>query len=230
MTITVIFFESALEIIPEFLRNHSMVRKEWKNNTKTKNRGILLDKAIHSPIMNQLKNPGKQGRPDIVFYSLLNLLYSPLLEKNKINILVHTITNQCISIPSLWRIPVNYNRFLGLFAQLLYKKRVPLEGESLLTVTKCTLDNILMEYENQPIFLLEEPNDDSLTLDSLDWQDVQDAVFLIGGFQSGDSYFPFKQKLKDHGMFHSLSLYEEVKPTWIITSKLIHWLEANFLD
>jgi rRNA pseudouridine-1189 N-methylase Emg1 (Nep1/Mra1 family) len=57
MTITVIFFESALELIPEFLRNHSMVRKEWKNNTKKKNRGILLDRAVHNPIMNQVLDP-----------------------------------------------------------------------------------------------------------------------------------------------------------------------------
>ena len=230
MTITVIFFESALELIPEPLRNHSMIRREWKNNTKKKNRGILLDKAIHSPIMNQVQNPDKQGRPDIVYYSLINLLYSPLLTKNTIEVIVHTITNRCISIPSQWRIPVNYNRFLGLFSQLLYKKRVPLEGEAILTVNKCTLDQLLVEYEDQPIFLLEEPNEDSLTVKTLDKQDVQDAVFLIGGYQSGDSNFPFKQKFIDHRSFQSLSLYDDVKPAWIITSKLIHWLEGLFLE
>ena len=228
MTITIIFFESALELIPDFLRNHSIVRKEWKYNTKKKNRGILLDRAIHNPLMNQVQNPGKQGRPDIVYYSLLNLLYSPLLANNLLEVKIHTITNRCISIPSQWRIPVNYNRFLGLFGQLLYKKRVPLEGEALLTVTKCNLDQILMDFEDQPIFLLEEPNDETITLDSLDKQDVQDAVFLIGGFQSGDSHFPFKQKLANHPAFHSLSLYEDVKPAWIVTSKLIHWLEEYF--
>jgi rRNA small subunit pseudouridine methyltransferase Nep1 len=230
MTITVIFFESALELIPESLRNHSLIRKEWKNSTKRKNRGILLDRAIHSPIMKQLPEPGKQGRPDIVYYSLLNLLYSPLVADETIKIIIHTITNHCILIPSQWRIPVNYNRFLGLFAQLLYKKRVPLEGEALLTVSKCTLEKILMEYEDQPIFLLEEPNDETLTLNKLDKQEVQDAVFLIGGFQSGDSSFPFKQKLANHRGFYSLSLYEEVKPAWIITSKLVHWLEDFFSD
>lgn len=230
MTITVIFFESALELIPEFLRNHSLVRKEWKNNTKKKNRGILLDRAVHNPIMNQVLDPGKQGRPDIVYYSLLNLLYSPLVAKGTIEILVHTITNHCISIPSKWRIPVNYNRFLGLFAQLLYKKRVPLEGEALLTVTKCTLDQILREYEDQPIYLLEKPNNDTLTLNTLDKQYIQDAVFLIGGFQSGDSYYTFKQKMVNHREFYSLSLYKEVKPAWVITSKLVHFLEECFLD
>jgi len=229
MTITVIFFESALELIPEFLRNHYLVRKEWKNNTKKKNRGILLDRAIHNPIMNQVPEPGKQGRPDIVYYSLLNLLYSPLVANETIKIIIHTITNHCIVIPSRWRIPVNYNRFLGLFAQLLYKKRVPLEGEALLTVYKCNLAQILMEYEDQSIFLLEEPNEDTLTINSFDKQDIQDAVFLIGGFQSGDSKFPFKQNLVNHLDFHSLSLYKEVKPAWIITSKLVHWLEEYFL-
>ena len=230
MTITVIFFESALELIPESLRNHSLVRKEWKNNTKRKNRGILLDRAIHNPIMKQVPEPGKQGRPDIVYYSLLNLLYSPLVANDTVKIIIHTITNQCIIIPSHWRIPVNYNRFLGLFAQLLYKKRVPLEGDALLTVSKCTLAKILMEYEDQPIFLLEEPNEDTLTINNFDKQDIQDAVFLIGGFQSGDSEFPFKPNLADHQKFYSLSLYEEVKPAWIITSKLIYWLEDYLLD
>ena len=230
MTITVIFFESALELIPEFLRNHSLIRKEWKDSTKRKNRGILLDKAIHNPIMKQVPEPGKQGRPDIVYYSLLNLLYSPLVANDTIKIIVHTITNHCIVIPSHWRIPVNYNRFLGLFAQLLYKKRVPLEGEALLTVSKCSLEKILVEYENQPIFLLEEPKEDILTMNSFNKQDIQDAVFLIGGFQSGDSKFPFKQNLGNRHDFYSLSLYKEVKPAWIITAKLVHWLEGYLLD
>ncbi|MCK4848895.1 MAG: hypothetical protein KAT16_07730 [Candidatus Heimdallarchaeota archaeon] len=230
MTITIIFFESALTLIPEFLRNHSLVRKEWKNNIKKKNRGILLDRAIHNPIMNQIPESGKQGRPDIVYYSLLNLLYSPLVADETIKIIIHTITNHCIVIPSQWRIPVNYNRFLGLFAQLLYKKRVPIEGEALLTVSKCSLAKILKEYEDQPIFLLEEPNEDTLTINNLDKQDIQDAIFLIGGFQSGDSKFPFKQNLVNHYAFHSLSLYDDVKPAWIITSKLVHLLEEYLLD
>ena len=56
------------------------------------------------------------------------------------------------------------------------------------------------------------------------------AVFLIGGFQSGDSKFPFKQNLSNRHDFYSLSLYKEVKPAWIITAKLVHWLEGYLLD
>ena len=225
MTIKVIFFESALELIPEARRNHPTIRKKWKENIKKKNRGIILDKAIHNPLMSGLEDIEKRGRPDIIYYSILNLIYSPIVQKNDVEIIVHTYTDHCIFIPSNWRIPVNFNRFTGLMSQLLYKKRIPLEGDAILTVSKCSLGKLLEKYENKSQFLLESPSEGQLIINNLDNLLVQDSVFLIGGYQSGDSNFPFHQELLKRKNLQTISLYHDIKPAWMIASKLIHLLE-----
>ena len=229
MTIKVILFESALELIPESVRNHSLVRKEWRTNTRKKNRGILLDRAIHNPLMGSLNDSEKRGRPDIVYYSLLNLLYSPIVKKNLVKVIIHTYTDHCIIIPSFWRIPVNYNRFVGLMSQLLLKKRIPVEGEPILTVFKSKLTEILQKYGKNQIFMLESPNNTSVPIRRLDDLNINDSVFLIGGFQAGEPSIILQGELSKKDNFKQISLYPEVKPAWVITSKLIHLIEDQLL-
>lgn len=227
MSITIIFFESALELIPETLRNHPLIKKEWRSNVKKKNRGIILDGAIHRSLINLLEAGEKRGRPDIIHHSLLNLVYSPLFLEGKINVLIHTRSNLCIKIPSIWRIPVNYNRFIGLFAQLLLNKRVPLSGDPLLTAEHCTLEKILQGFEGSEIFLCEasgEKNKDILVKNLEEISEFTSKVFLIGGFQHGD---PESEFLRLSPYFFTLTLYKDIKPAWVITAKLIHWLEAG---
>ncbi len=229
MVISIIFFETAIELIPESLRNHPLIRKEWKTNTRKKNRGILLDNAIHASLMKDLPSREKRGRPDIIYYSLLNLLYSPLISDNKVKIIIHTYNNRCIHIPSDWRIPVNYNRFVGLFSQLLYKKRIPIEGKSLLTVDNCTMNQILENFSQNRIFLLERLTETSNEFFKFNTKVDDDSVFLIGGFQSGESSFLLNAELPTNLDFQQISLYEETKPAWIIASRIIHNLEDQLL-
>ncbi len=229
MVITIIFIESALELIPESLRNHPVIRKNWKTTTRKRNRGILLDTAIHGSIMTKLPDKEKRGRPDIVFYSLLNLLYSPLVANNTLKIIIHTYTEHCIHIPSHWRIPVNYNRFVGLFSQLLYKKRIPVEGEPILSVIRCTLEKLIQKYDHNKIYLLESPAKISVYVSSLKSLVDEDAIFIIGGFQSGESSLLFKTNIVSNPNFQQISLYQETKPAWTISSRLLHMLEDQLL-
>ncbi|MHA1993671.1 MAG: hypothetical protein ACW97Z_03955 [Candidatus Hodarchaeales archaeon] len=229
MVVTVIFFESALELIPESLRTHSLIRKEWKTTTRKRNRGILLDTAIHGSFMTNLPEKEKRGRPDIVFYSLLNLLYSPLVVNHALKIIIHTYTEHCIYLPSHWRIPVNYNRFVGLFSQLLYRKRIPVEGEPILSVTRCTLGELLQEFSESKIYLLESPNENSEIITSLEYLLDDDVIFLIGGFQSGEASFLSNTNLTVNQHFQQISIYNETKPAWTIASRLLHMLEDQLL-
>ncbi|MHA2347520.1 MAG: hypothetical protein ACXACP_12445 [Candidatus Hodarchaeales archaeon] len=229
MVLTIIIFESALELIPESLRSHSSIRKEWKMNTRKKKRGILLDKAIHNPLMESLIDHNKRGRPDIVHYSLLNLLYSPLVKNKTIQIIIHTYNDKCIHIPADWRIPVNYNRFTGLMAQLLYNNQIPVEGEPILTVSKCSLNKLLQRFEYQYLFLLESIPGTSITVNNLGDTVTEDSIFLIGGFQSGSPKFDFGLNFSKSSNFQIISLYKEVMPAWMIASKLLYLIEDELL-
>lgn len=231
MSTTMVFFESALELIPKSLRKHPLIRKKWQKNLKKKNRGILLDGAVHRPLLNSLEEAEKRGRPDIIHHSLINIVYSPLFREKKVKVFIHTRNDMCIQISYHWRVPVNYNRFCGLFSQLLLKQRVPLSGEPILTVKYCTLSNLLQQFENSQIFFCDVPTESTKELVSMknleEISHFSSKVFLIGGFQHGEaklSSFESNNSIQDWIL---LTLYEEVKPAWVIAAKLIHWLEVS---
>lgn len=210
------------------MRKHPLIRKKWQQNLKKKNRGILLDGAIHRSIVDSLEDREKRGRPDILHHSLLNIAYSPLFEQEKVQVFIHTRNDLCIKIPSQWRVPVNYNRFCGLFSQLLLKRKVPLSGEPILTVTHCTLSNLLNQFEDD-IYLCDIPHEsvkNSVIMKNLtELSPSSSGVFLIGGFQYGDARYPFFKSSVGEKLV-LLTLYSKVKPAWVIVAKIIHWLEA----
>ena len=51
------------------------------------------------------------------------------------------------------------------------------------------------------------------------------GVFLIGGFQHGESEFDRANLNQDLVI---LTIYNEVKPAWVIVAKIIQWLEAHY--
>ncbi|WP_455464899.1 hypothetical protein [Candidatus Hodarchaeum mangrovi] len=232
MAIDFIFFNAGLELIPQNLRRHALIRKEWQFNTSKRDRGILLDGAIHSPLMDMLPDSNQRGRPDIIHHMLLNSVYSPLFSKGIFKVIIHTRENLCIEIPLTWRVPVNYNRFCGLFSQLLYQGRVPIKGNPILKLESCSLDHILQSKPSSQIILCETSHfkgEFPITIHSLSQINLMnDLIFLIGGYQSGDLNFTLLNMLKDsHFSIILLPLYHDVLPAWVIVSKIICYLEEK---
>ena len=232
MVINFIFFNSGLELIPQNLRKHSLIRKEWQFNISKRDRGILLDGAIHNPLMDILPEANQRGRPDIIHHMLLNTVYSSLFSKGILKVIIHTRDNICIDIPSTWRVPVNYNRFCGLFSQLLYQGRVPIQGEPILKIESYSLDYILQSKPSSQIILCETSQfspEFPITIHSLSQIDLKtDLMFLIGGYQSGGLNFNVLNMLKNnHFSIILLSLYQDVLPAWVIVSKIICYLEEK---
>ncbi|MFX0184277.1 MAG: hypothetical protein ACFE95_14435 [Candidatus Hodarchaeota archaeon] len=231
MSITIIFYESALELIPEKLRKHRLIRHEWQKNVKKKKRGILLDGAIHRTLVNSLEDYEKRGRPDIIHHALVNICFTSLFKNNKVKVIIHTRNDLCIKIPSEWRVPVNYNRFCGLFSQLLLNRKVPLNGNPpILRVQHCSLNQVLQQLDSD-IFLCELPSKTQkryLNITSLPEIPYNSSmVFLIGGFQHGDVNILslLSDDLKKRITY--LTIYEEVVPAWVVVTKLINWLEER---
>ena len=57
----------------------------------------------------------------------------------------------------------------------------------------------------------------------------ESIMFLIGGFQHGDITIDLEDLKSYQTNINYLKIYDEVKPTWVIAAKLIHWLERNLL-
>jgi rRNA small subunit pseudouridine methyltransferase Nep1 len=68
--------------------------------------------------MKRLPDSLKRGRPDIVHFSLMEALATPLFMKMKLKVSVHTINDKIITIADNLRIPKSYFRFERLMVSL----------------------------------------------------------------------------------------------------------------
>jgi len=146
MGLVVILAESAVELVPPELMKHPSILKLAEKRGKKPNE-ILLDRSYHHAAMSSLNDAEKRGRPDIVHTTLLELLGTPLNREGLLQTYVHTVDNRVVEIDSNVRLPVNYDRFVGLLEQLYAVGRVPEVGEPLFAIRKQTLSQLLGEIK-----------------------------------------------------------------------------------
>ena len=115
--LTFILAESALETVPQELWKHPAIENYSEKKGKSP-RLIVLDRSYHHAAMEGMKDGEKRGRPDIVHFSLLEALGSPLNREGLLKVYVHTFDDHVISVDPQTRLPKNYNRFIGLMEQL----------------------------------------------------------------------------------------------------------------
>ncbi|MHA1379358.1 MAG: 16S rRNA methyltransferase [Candidatus Helarchaeota archaeon] len=183
--LNIILVESALETLPQELTKYASIKKIAKKKNKTP-KDLLLDTSLHHNIMKELPEREKRGRPDIVHFSLLLAVNSPLFKSGLLNIFIHTRQDKVIKLNPIIRIPKNYNRFVGLIEQLFKKHQVPPQGEALMTIQDLTLKNLISEINPNLVILFHERGkivdlNDYLKKISLDYE----LIFLIGGFPHG---------------------------------------------
>jgi rRNA small subunit pseudouridine methyltransferase Nep1 len=135
-TITLIIAETALETIPDEIAVHATVRNHSRR-LQQKSSEILLDRSYHHAAMKRLPNSLKRGRPDIVHFSLMEALATPLFMERKLKVYVHTINDKIITIADNLRIPKSYFRFERLMSSLFRDN-----------IIKSSEGSILMELSN----------------------------------------------------------------------------------
>lgn len=120
---SLIIAESALELVPQKLRNHRSVRAHAIRLGRDPGE-TFLDRNYHHAAMQKDSSLTKHGRPDIVHLSLAAVLSTPLYRSNKIRVYVSTIDNNSIIIGEGIRFPKAYSRFDGLMTDLFKKKKI----------------------------------------------------------------------------------------------------------
>ncbi|BCU67194.1 16S rRNA methyltransferase [Sulfolobales archaeon HS-7] len=155
----IVLLDSGLELVPPEMN--------YKGNS-------LLDINYHYRSMKRLRDWYKRGRPDIVHFSLLQLLSWPTFSGE---IYVHTFDGKVIYVDRKTRIPKSQARFNSLIVQLLKYGKVPTKGEPLMVVTSYRLNDVI----NQPFLLFDERGD--LTFNS---ELCGNVSVGIGAFQRGE--------------------------------------------
>ena len=137
-----------------------------------------------------LQSKGKDTsiyRPDILHYTLLTLLDSPLNKAGMLQVFIRTYNNLLIEVNPQLRVPRTYKRFAGLMVQLLHKLSIhAADGpDKLLSVVK----NPVTQYFplGCKVFGLSYASEKLIKIDETVEKSCKDqpAVFVIGCFAHG---------------------------------------------
>ncbi len=204
-----LLLESALAIVPRKFRDHPTVRN-WCKRFGRKPHEAILDVNYHFSILKEKDYPGKWGRPDIVHFTLLYALESPLAKKGLLDVYVHTVEGKLFHVEKGTRLPRGYSRFIGIISKVLRgidTPRVhPLETD---------VNELLRSWkeEGYALVLLDEEGERRT-----DWVGRDKLAVLVGAFAQG----PFYQ---EYSHDERISLWEEPLNTWNVVGEVIAYRE-----
>lgn len=220
--LTVVFAESALELIPEQLWRHSAIKRYAEKKGKHP-RFLILDRSYHHATMVQLEENEKKGRPDIVHFSLLEALGSPLNREGMLRLYVHTLANDVIFVDQKTRLPRNYNRFLGLMEQLFELEQIPPKGSPLLTLTKnVSLSRLVTDLKpDRTIIFSQDGTPRTMKQAVSEFRGKKNPLAIVGGFPHG-TFSEEATKLADY----VVSVDREMLEAWTVTARIIYEYET----
>jgi len=225
MPLTLILAEAALESVPKSIAEHPSVLAHAERRGRKPNE-ILLDVSYHYAAMRGLKQFEKRGRPDIIHFSILEALGSPLNKEGRLETLIHTVQDEVITIDSKTRIPRNYDRFVGLMEQLFKERRVPAKGKPLLQIDALPLQAVIdrtRPTELVALSTLGKPSTFEEICRSL--AETDRPAVMIGCFARGH-FTERNVKLADR----VLSVNREPLDSWVVTSRIIYEYECALKD
>ena len=213
--------ESALETIPRQLWSHPQIKKYAEKRGKPP-QFLLLDRSYHHAAMKKLVENEKRGRPDIIHFSLLEALGSPLNKEGQLQVYVHTVQNNIIFVNKETRLPRNYNRFLGLMEQLFEYRQIPPKGSPLLTLTENMNLQQLTEEVKPDYTIVFSRKGTPKTLDETisTLAEKKNPLAIVGGFPHG-TFTNAVMKLADQ----AVTIDREMLETWTVTSRVIYEYE-----
>lgn len=214
--------ESALETVPEALWRRPEVRRDALERSLNPGE-LLLDRSYHHRAMRYLKDAHKRGRPDIVHFSLLNALETPLSEEGLLRVYVHTVQDLILEFDPDVRLPRNYMRFKGLIEQLFKTGRVPPRDKALITLRKGSLADLRNELKPDMVIgfssvaTLKPLHDivSGLTC-------VKEVMTVVGCFPHGE----FKEETLK--LFDSCyAIYPKSLNAWVVVARLVYEVEKG---
>ncbi len=148
---------------------------------------MILDQSYHhSAILRLGKSGVGRGRPDIVHFSLLLALGSPLNSDNQLVCFVHTRDGYVITIDPRARLPRNTDRFTALIEQLYQDSVVPSSGPPLMKLERESLKDLLRKISSDSVVALTTMGSPKpMEAVAMGLSDMKRPVLLVGGFPVG---------------------------------------------
>ena len=181
--ISLVLAESSLELVPAEIQSHPSVTRHAKRLGKTPSE-ILLDNSWHFAAMRGLDGQIKRGRPDLVHFSILAAITTPLYRTDQMRLYIHTINNKVIRFGSGVRMPKSYHRFEGIMERLYRDGQVASGNHVLLELENHSLQELLKEVDPAATIGLSTQGMPS-TYEGIAAKIPDGACIVIGGFQKG---------------------------------------------
>jgi len=218
--LNLLFVESSLELVPRKIARHPSVTRNAQREGKNPE-GVLLDRSLHHHAMLSLPEAEKRGRPDIIHFCLLEALGSPLNKAGKLKLLVHTLNSDLLDVSPELRLPRDCYRFRSLIEQLFAVKRVPPEGNPLITFSRKSLGDVKMGvHPSRTVALTSRGRARKLSDLCMDLAAETNPLVLLGAYPNG----PMREEtLKEAD--EAVSIYPEALEAWVVTSRLIYEYE-----
>ena len=222
-----ILADSALELIPQNIQYHEIIKKNAKKRGKIP-QTMILDSSYHHKAMTKIMDSNKRGRPDILHFSLLNLLGAPIVRENptKIKILIHTYTGKIIEINPETRIPKHYPRFIGLMEQLLVKEQIQSKEKLLMKISsEKSIKDHIKEIPIEQRLLLTHRGEKIAVNTFFDSYSKKDLCLIIGCFPHG--YF---SKEIEQLTSNKISISEFHLEAWTVLARIAFLRELSLFE
>jgi rRNA small subunit pseudouridine methyltransferase Nep1 len=218
--LNLVLAESALETVPSVLwKETSVVRRCMR--LRKKPRLTMLDRSYHHRAMRRLDGAEKRGRPDIVHFSLLEALGTPLNREGLLKTYVHTVNDKLIYVNPIIRLPRNYARFIGLVEQLYERRRVPQLGPALMELKDGSLRDLLNAIKPSYIIAFSRRGKPKILMEAINALIAYDnVVTLIGAFPKGCLSRKTIELVNE-----TISIDPEMLDAWTVTSRVIYEYE-----
>jgi rRNA small subunit pseudouridine methyltransferase Nep1 len=225
--LSLIFAESALELVPRKLANHISVTSHAKKIGKNPQE-ILLDNSWHFAAMKEIKNELKRGRPDIIHLCLQNACSTPLYINNRVNIYIHTIDDKVIFVGNDIYLPKSYHRFAGLIEKLFLKGIIQYKEKTLLKLEESMSFTRLVDVIKPSRVIGFSAQDKVQNTSFANLGNIiqekfdENTCVVIGGFQKGEFTSDVKSVVDEFYKIGDISLEAHV-----ITSRILYEYEKT---
>ncbi len=171
--------------------------------------------------MKRLPQAYKRGRPDIVHFSLLEALSSPLNREGELQTYVHTINDYTTTVNPKARLPRNYSRFVGLMEQLFETRTVPPKEIPLLKLEPKTFPQLIRELKPTYITALTRKGSLKTLEEAVSRLSGEERpAVIIGAFPRGH----FSEEIINIAN-ETVCIDPETLEAWTVTSRMIYEYE-----
>lgn len=210
----VVLAEAEVELAPESVAGHPAIRAMAKDLNR-KPTEVLLDQNMHHQAIRQLPDGERRGRPDIVHYTLLALLESPLNKEGRLQVLVQTRNGELIRFKPDTRLPRGEARFQGLLSKVL-REGASQDKQPLVWVEEGDSPAKVLRNCQGPIVRLDEGAAAGTGMDVARHAKDGDLTVVLGAFPSGQFGAPWMAAVPN-----AVSVFAQPLNAWAVAAEVV---------